>query len=375
MTRVLIDASNLHVGGGVQVAGSFLDELAGLTRERDASATWPSEIRVEASTQVIAQLSADTIGTLHPVQRDRHPTQLWRWIPRRRPFGVSFAVFGPEYGYPRAVRQVVGFADVTAVFPRPRSVEPPRGYLRARIALQGYLSRALCSRAWLVITESESTATALGASLRRVPEIEVVPNTINSIFAAPQRWQPVPCWEVRDGHYTICYVARAYAHKNHGVLPEVVAHLRNRHRLDVVFVVTLTDDEWAGLPSRDGLANVGSLTVEQVPTLLAACDASIFPSLLESFSATPLEAFAMRRPLFASNRGFVRDSCADAPIYFDPESPSDIADEIARALTSPELLARHVERGSQLLAGHLTPRQRAVRYLQTLQKSAPGVGR
>lgn len=373
MTTVLIDASNLHKGGGVQVAGSFLDELAKLTCTLDPAVTWPSEVCVEVSNEVMAQLSSDTIRTLSPITRDRHPTQLWRWIPRKRPFDVSFVVFGPEYGYPRAVRQVVGFADGTSVFPQPRSLEPLTGITRVKMAIRGDVSRRLHSRAWLLITETESTARALEASLRRVPHIEVVPNTINSIFSNPERWQPVPRLTVRDDHYAICYVARPYDHKNHRILPEVAIQLREKYGLNVDFVITLTDDEWARLANRDSQINVGPLTVEQIPTLLNACDASIFPSLLESFSVTPFEAFAMRRPLFASNFDFIRDSCADAPIYFDPESPSDIAAKLGHALTAPDLIAKHVERGSQILAEHITPRQRAVQYMQILQKSANGI--
>lgn len=372
MTRVLIDASNLHVGGGVQVAGSFVDELGGLIREQDESATWPSEICVEVSTEVMAQLSPDTIRTLRPLRRERRPAQPWRWLPRRRRFDVSFVVFGPEWGYPRALRRVVGFADVTAVFPRPSSLEPLAGLTRAQTELRGQLSRWLHSRAWLLISETEYTAAALVRSLPRVPNIEVVPNTANSIFSTPQRWRPVPQLAVRDGHYAICYVARPYHHKNHQVLPEVAAHLRDSYGLDVEFIVTLTDDEWAGLASRDSLVNVGPLAVEQVPALLQACDASILPTLLESFSVTPLEAFAMRRPLFASDLGFIRDSCADAPFYFDPESPADIADVLGNALTDPELMMKHVERGSEVLAEHLTPRGRAVRYMHLLQEAASG---
>jgi glycosyltransferase involved in cell wall biosynthesis len=370
MTRVLIDASNLHVGGGVQVAGSFVDELGALIRERDESVTWPAEVCVEVSTEVMAQLSPETVATLRPVRRDRRPTQLRRWLPSRRRFDVSFVVFGPEWGYPRAKRQVVGFADVTAVFPRPSSLLPLKGSLRAEVAVRSHLSRWLHSRAWMLISETEYTAAALSRSLPHVPDIEVVPNTANSIFSTPQRWKPLPALAVPDGHFAICYVARAYDHKNHQVLPQVAAHLRNKYRLDVEFVVTLTDDEWAGLASRDSLVNVGPLAVEQVPALLQACDASILPTLLESFSVTPLEAFAMRRPLFASDLGFIRDSCSDAPFYFDPESPANIADVLGNALTAPEMMMKHVERGSEVLAEHMTPRRRAVRYMQILEKAA-----
>lgn len=372
MTTVLIDASNLHVGGGVQVASSFLDELADLTRSLDPVAIWPSEVRVEVSDAVMAQISSNTVSTLGPVLCDRHPMQLWRWIPAKRQFDVSFVVFGPEYGFPRAARRAVGFADGASVLPRPRSLKPLTGLTRVRTVFRDYLSRAIQSRASLLITESEVLAAALRASSPGMPEIEIVPNTINGIFSTPSRWTPVPRLTVRDNVFTVCYVARAYAHKNHKILPEVAIQLRQKFGLNVDFVVTLTDAEWAALSNQNSQINVGPLTVDQVPTLLASCDASIFPSLLESFSVTPFEAFAMARPLFASNCDFVRNSCKDAPIYFNPESPSNIAEVLSRALTNPEVMAEHVERGNRVLAKQMGPRQRAVRYMEILQKLANG---
>jgi glycosyltransferase involved in cell wall biosynthesis len=321
---------------------------------------------------VMADLASDTFQTLRPIPRDRHPTQWRSWIPRKPHFDVSFVVFGPEYGYPRAVRRVVGFADATAVLARPSTLEVRPAFTRAKTVLRGYASRTLLARASLLITETDVLANALRESLPVTPDIMVVPNAINSIFSTPARWKPVPRLAARDSDYSICYVARAYDHKNHRVLPEVASLLRQKFGLNVDFIVTLKDEEWARLASRDSQVNVGPLTIEQVPTLLAACDASIFPSLMETFSVTPLETFAMRRPLFASNRSFVRDSCADAPMYFDPRSPSDIADTLGNALTAPEMMMKHVERGLEVLAEHLTPRRRAIRYMQILQEAANG---
>jgi glycosyltransferase involved in cell wall biosynthesis len=373
MTSVLIDASNLHVGGGIQVAASFLDELATLTRVQDSNVTWPSELRVEASPEVMADLASDTVQTLNPIPRDRHPTQWRSWIPRKPHFDVSFVVFGPEYGYPRAVRRVVGFADATAVLPRPPTLEGGPAITSAKKVLRARVSRTLLARASILITETEVLANALRESLPRTPDIEVVPNAINSVFSTPARWKPVPRLTARDSDYTICYVARAYDHKNHRVLPEVAGLLQQKFGLNVDFVVTLKDDEWDGLASRDSQVNVGPLTIDQVPTLLDACDASILPSLMETFSVTPLEAFAMRRPLFASDCDFIRDSCANAPIYFNPRSPTDIANTLAQTLTNPDLMAKHVERGSQLLTDHISPRERTIRYMQILQKSTKGI--
>jgi hypothetical protein len=64
-------------------------------------------------------------------------------------------------------------------------------------------------------------------------------------------------------------------------------------------------------------------------------DAIIFPSLLECFSATPLEAMVMRRPLFVSDRPFNRDICGAFAYYIDPLGPVGIAELVADVLAKP----------------------------------------
>jgi glycosyltransferase involved in cell wall biosynthesis len=129
----------------------------------------------------------------------------------------------------------------------------------------------------------------------------------------------------------LAYVTRAYPHKNVAFLGAVGIELRTRHELLVNFVVTLTHDEWFALDSdtREYCTNIGVQKIAQVPSLLMQVDGAFFPSLLEAFSVTPLEAMALQLPLFASDRDFVRTICGDYPHYFDPEDPSAAAKVIA----------------------------------------------
>ena len=114
------------------------------------------------------------------------------------------------------------------------------------------------------------------------------------------------------------------------------------------------------------LINVGPLSISQVPTLLARCDAVIFPSLMESCSASPIEAMYMNKLLFASDLPFVHESCGGAPIYFDPTSPRDIARAIVSGLSDTRIATEHRRRTQEVLAGIPTPRDRALAYLQAM---------
>ena len=71
--RVLVDASNLRAGGGVQVAGSFLDELARFSDDAFLVSRYPwiETVDVEATPEVIANLAPDTAQRLGVVETNR----------------------------------------------------------------------------------------------------------------------------------------------------------------------------------------------------------------------------------------------------------------------------------------------------------------
>ena len=90
--------------------------------------------------------------------------------------------------------------------------------------------------------------------------------------------------------------------------------------MDVRFLVTLTNEEWLKRDDRFHayVDNVGSISIAQCPSFYNLLDGVIFPSLLECFSATPIEAMIMKKPVFASDRLFVKQACEDFVNYFDP---------------------------------------------------------
>ena len=84
----------------------------------------------------------------------------------------------------------------------------------------------------------------------------------------------------------------------------------------------------------------------------------------------------MEKPLFASDRGLIRDVCGDYARYFNPEDSGAAADMIA------EYINNHAGRDSAQLAAareHVikfsNARQRAVDYLRLMQAVATGRSR
>ncbi len=363
---VLIDAGNLRVGGGVQVGASFVDELAALVQDEVALARWPwlADVVVEVSDVVRRDLTRSTDHLDVRVVR-RTWSDLARPSLRRREFDVSFTVFGPNYTPRRARRQVVGFADVSSLFPD--ALPPQPASAQARRAIRARLSRALFRRCDLVVAEAAFVARTLverwGCDRDR---IVVVPNVLNAVFVERSRQLPV---EVPDATVPMfCYVARGYPHKNHDLLGPAGRLLRERHGREVRFALTLEAEEWNALSSetREHSVNVGPIAVAQAPALYAACVGTVFPSLAECFSVTPLEALASGSPLVASDRDFVRDVVGESAAYVDPHDPASLADALDQVLAGSEATDRRRSGGLELARGWPTARQRAEAYLDVV---------
>jgi glycosyltransferase involved in cell wall biosynthesis len=380
VSRVTIDCGNLHGGGGVQVACSFLDEIARLIKEGNHAAVAVSRhLNVLVSTDVLQGLGQEAIETLHPILRDIHG---FKGIlhPSTCASDVTFVLFGPDYVLRRTRRRVVGFADGTTVLPGRENAQPgmsvsrrARAHIRARIAARLFRS------ADVLVVESRRVQEAVAAAFGYPADnVKVVPNAVNGVFADETRWSslPVPAVETPAGATRLCYVCQLHPHKNLAFLGRLGHRLLEECGIRVQFVLTLSAKEWRQLPelTQNFSATVGPLSITQVPRLYQECDGAIFPSLLEGFSVAPLEALAMARILFASDRPFVRDACGDAPIYIDPLDPGASARTVAATIRNPPLQAAHVREGLRLIGRLPTARDRARAYLDIVGRKADELG-
>lgn len=358
--RVLIDASNLVVGGGVQVGASVVDEVLLLRSDSSRAEEWPwlQDADIHVSPQVRANL------THRGADAHVHVTPLRGRLPnlRRRPgsYDVSFAVFGPVYDGPRARRRISGFADGTSLFPE---LSARRRSLFGRI--RQWVSRRYFSSCNLVISESEFVESSLTERWNIPPSRQsVIPNSLNRVFHEPSKQEAAPA--IHSTSPVFAFPARAYPHKNIAILGPTAEVLRRKHGREIKFAVTLTPEEWLGLASevRDHLINVGPLKVSQVPGFLSAAAGTVFPSLLESFSITPLEALAAGSPLAASDRQFVSEAVGECAEYFDPTDPESIAAALLRVLDDSS--TERVKRGLRLAEGWPTPDRRVSSFLSAI---------
>jgi len=187
----------------------------------------------------------------------------------------------------------------------------------------------------------------------------ICPNAVSTWAIPDERGVPVPepLAPLADRTKLFC-LARYYPHKNLEAIVRVFDRFRE-HLRDTVVFLTIAEDQHPyakrllrsirqkGL--QNSIRNVGPLQQVELAGYYQHCDALLFPTLLESFSATYLEAMRFDCPILTSDLDFARGVCGDAAIYFDPWNPESIKEAILRLKGDAPLAQELARRGRRLV--------------------------
>lgn len=186
--------------------------------------------------------------------------------------------------------------------------------------------------------------------------MKLMPNAIpafsvgdNSVTSVPQRLR-----SYADRLRLIC-LSRYYPHKNLEGILDMFQTYRQDLRGVVVFL-TMTSAQHSGarrllaridrLGLSDHIVNVGPIEQCEIPACFRACDALLFPTLMESFSATYLEAMSLGLPILTSDLDFARDVCGPAALYFDPWSATSMKQAVLK-ISRDRSLREHLARSGR----------------------------
>ncbi|MDC7696781.1 glycosyltransferase [Vogesella indigofera] len=371
MKRILINAANLHAGGGVQVAASFINELL-------ADGTLVPhglDITVFASKEVMGNLNsgaAENTG-IRLVAVDVHGMKRAPEHIRSKfhGFDLCFTVFGPMYFDVRCKKHLCGFAQAWIAYPRNRAYQvlPPLSRLvtRFKFSVQWFFFK----KADHFVVELEHVRDALDRRGYPKGRISVVQNCASSLYREENRWRPL------DGEVSfdtlgivLGFLGRGYPHKNLAILKEVSRLLHEQYKLPCNFLFTLDKAEMTrhGFAGVENFKSVGPIDMAQCPSFYQNIDGLVFPSVLECFSATPIEAMIMKKPVFASDLPFVRDICGEHAHYFQPFNAADIAQRIAQSFADPKLLSCMTESAYFYALSSPTAKARAKGYVTLIEK-------
>ena len=134
-------------------------------------------------------------------------------------------------------------------------------------------------------------------------------------------------WKSIKNKKKLLFLSAYYTHKNFECVLEL---FQKKRRTLQDYAVIFTFDRNQNKAAREldriisgddfhnSVVNVGPIAQENLASYYAESYALFMPSLMESFSATYLEAMHFKLPIITSELDFAREVCGDCAIYCDP---------------------------------------------------------
>ena len=131
----------------------------------------------------------------------------------------------------------------------------------------------------------------------------------------------------------LIYPSLTYAHKNHLNLLKAVHWLKNIKGIKVRVICTgakkliwpVIEKQLCNLGLNNDIIFTGFLATPEMRVVFENAKGLIFPSLYEGFGLGIVEALSLGKPIACSNLPVFHEIAGDAPIYFDPRNPEEIA--------------------------------------------------
>ena len=152
--------------------------------------------------------------------------------------------------------------------------------------------------------------------------------------------------------------AAPFMHKSLHLIPDIAYSLKQICDIEFCFILTIDQSNalWERIKQKSidlsiekCITTIGSFSYKQAVTLYANSDIVFVPSILETFSASYLEAFASNNPLVVADKGFARDICGNAAVYVDPTNAVESAKIFYNLFNSQNLQNQIVLEGKRIL--------------------------
>lgn len=275
---------------------------------------------------------------------------------------------------------VIGWHDPSVGYPDSPMWGRTAFRFRATERLRRLYARAAAARALRVCTQTRTMADRVAREWALDRErFRVVSNGL-SAFHARENQAPA---DPPRAPGIVLVLGNPKPNKNFEILPHVVAELSKLPDAEgfqgVEVHATLRDDgpymepylreERAVGPTRIPIKKIGLVPHAELGDLYRRSAVVFLPSLLESFSATYIEAMHFGVPLVTSDLDFARDICGDAALYADPLDPVACARALHTALSDPSTRARLRETGFERVEAFPTWSERFALYREACREA------
>lgn len=365
--KIIIDHSNLVVGGGIQVGSSFLNDLRKIraAHEFHIIQSFYSKESIDKSLFPENFIFYD-LG-LTEIQSIRNRGNRVKNIEKKVDPDVIFVTFGPSY-YKSKCKKIVGFAIPYIIYPESPYFETLSFLELLKFKLLSFFKiRSFNKNSNALIFESENAENVFRKFINDKIKTFTVHNTLNEIFHESSRWKNLDK-EIPNSTNILCLSAN-YSHKNLVIIPKVINVLKEKYNFyDFNFIVTLEENNLeVSQEDKKNICFINKVPLNQIPDLYKKSTILFMPTLLEVFSTTYLEAMFMEIPIVASDMPFSRDICSDAAIYCDPLKDEDYADAIYKLVVDKKLYNDMLLKGKNNLKRFGTSLDRTYQYLNIIE--------
>ena len=347
--KILINVVNArNIGGGFQVVFNFILKTQEYTRpdvewyyavsERlDGFLSEDFKAKVKKDHYFVYPDQPDFRGTYRRVKREL------RELENKIDPEVVFSPLSPGYFFFKH-KEVMRFANAWSTNATSYAWKTLPFKPKMRTKIYNIMQRALLRKAKYIITQTE---TVRGGLLRvtGLPEnrVFVVPNVLPAVL---QDIDPTPL-EADAKWIDVAAVGGQMPHKNLEIIPEVLRVLKEKYQLtNVRFHTTLPADSgvWWRIENvlkehdlTECVVNHGNMRLVDLADLYRHCRFCFLPTVLETFSASTIEAMYFDLKTVASDLSFNKEVMQDACLYFEPMNAESAAEKLAQVVGDKDL--------------------------------------
>lgn len=359
--RIYINLSNIKTGGAIQVSMSFIDHVISSNLNLNFHFLFSERLLKEIKNSHLApfldQLSYRRISRL----------SLFFYFTILQPKKI-FTLFGPLYSIKLMKERdwITGFAQPWILYPNNKVYDELDTTILIRHKITFWIQKAFFSNSHTLIVEHEGVKEKLHKLLKN-KNIIVAQNCLNQIFLNPTNWKSIEISNIKK--LKIGVIGRNYIHKNLKIIPAVHQFLEQNHSINAQFYCTLKPDEMNRMDAnfKSKVISVGELDINQCPDFYDKMDIIFFPSNLECFSATPLEALFMKKSIVCSNLAFNKNIIGKFGIYFEPNNAVSAAEKIASILKTQ--IDENLNKAKKFVFSNFKSENRFKIYINTILKN------
>jgi glycosyltransferase involved in cell wall biosynthesis len=156
----------------------------------------------------------------------------------------------------------------------------------------------------------------------------------------------------------IFYPAQFWSHKNHKLIIDTISQLRVEHNISLYAVLCGKDcgnlekiiSYAEKMKVSDLIKYPGYIPDELMGKYYKSALALVMPSIFGPSNMPPVEAFMFGTPVLVSDLPGIVDQVGDASLFFDPFTPTILANHIISLLGNPKIREELIDKGRKRLA-------------------------